>query len=148
MKVGRRIAFDYGDVRIGVAMSDPHGILVSPAGVIEAQSETLRSEIATLISEFEPIYIVVGNPLHLSGQASAKQEQVQGFLALLAELTDLPLILVDERLSTSSAAKKLQSAGINARGARSKIDAAAAVAILERAMEQERLTGMINGVKP
>jgi putative Holliday junction resolvase len=137
MKHGRRIAFDYGDVRIGVAMSDPSGMLASPYGVIETQAD-LISEISALIAEFNPIYFAVGIPKHLSGNSSAKMESVEKFITMLEENFSIPVKRIDERLSTVTAAKNLQASGKNAKESKALIDAAAAATILELAMAQER----------
>ena len=146
MLMGRRLAFDYGDVRIGVAISDLGGILASPLTTLLAKSDSLEAQLHELILEYNPIYIVVGNPRHLSGKESTKGEVVKNFLNYLTTLTDVPLFSVDERLSTVSALKTLQASGINAKAAKSKVDEMAAVAILEQALDQERLTGRINGI--
>jgi putative Holliday junction resolvase len=137
MKQGRRIAFDYGDVRIGVAMSDLSGMLASPFGVIATQSNVI-SEIAALITEFDPIYFAVGIPKHLSGNASAKMESVEKFINALEENFSVRVIRIDERLSTVSAAKSLQASGKNAKESKALIDAAAAATILDMAMAQEK----------
>ncbi|MEI6649687.1 MAG: Holliday junction resolvase RuvX [Actinomycetes bacterium] len=146
MLIGRRLAFDYGDVRIGIAISDLGGILASPLTTLLAKSDDLESNLKELIVEFNPIYIIVGNPLHLSGRDSAKSESAKNFLNLLTTLTDARLFSVDERLSTVSALKTLKSSGINAKQAKGRVDEMAAVAILEQALDQERLTGRINGI--
>ena len=70
MQRGRRIAFDYGDVRIGVAISDPDSILASPLTTLSSGDPKLFKQIAELITEHEPIAFYVGQPLHLSGQSS------------------------------------------------------------------------------
>ena len=137
MKRGRRIAFDYGDTRIGVAMSDLSGMLASPFGTIAAQSDFV-GEITALVAEYEPIYFAVGIPKHLSGNASAKMESVENFISSLQENFDVPIIRIDERLSTVSAAKSLQASGKNAKESKGFIDAAAAATILDLAMAQEK----------
>jgi putative Holliday junction resolvase len=137
MKQGRRIAFDYGDVRIGIAMSDLSGMLASPFGVIATQSNVI-SEIAALIDEFDPIYFAVGIPKHLSGNSSAKMESVEKFIDALEENFAVRVIRIDERLSTVSAAKSLQASGKNAKESKALIDAAAAATILDMAMAQEK----------
>ena len=141
MQSGRRVALDYGSVRIGVAMSDSSGLLASPYDNFEAQSPELSGQISNFLKEHQPIYIVVGNPRHLSGQSSAKSESVLQFIELLKSVTDTPIYLLDERLTTVSAARSLKDAGISTKESRSLIDSAAAVAILESAMNQERLQG-------
>ena len=138
-KRGRRIAFDYGDVRTGVALCDPDGILASPLCVLETKSKNFNSEVSTLLTEHEPIAIFVGLPMNMSGSIGESAEKVQHFVATLKELTDLPIYLVDERLSTVSAQKKLKEAGVSTRDSKQLIDAMAAVAILEQGLLSENL---------
>ena len=144
MQRGRRMAFDYGDVRIGVAVSDRDSILVTPLAALSAQSPTLIDEIKALIEEYEPILLVVGEPRHLSGRASSTMESVERFLLQLQSITNTPIRLVDERLSTVSAAGKLRAAGKDAKSSKSLIDSAAAAEILESAINAERHSGPLD----
>jgi putative Holliday junction resolvase len=80
---GRRVAFDYGDSRIGVAVCDPDGILATPLPFISARSPELKSEILSVLSEYEPIAIYVGKPLHLSGSEGQSVVKVEKFVAFL-----------------------------------------------------------------
>ena len=144
MQRGRRMAFDYGDVRIGVAVSDRDSILVTPLAALSAQSPTLIDEIGALIEEYEPIVLVVGEPRHLSGRASSTMESVERFLLQLQSITNTPIRLVDERLSTVSAAGKLRAAGKDAKSSKSLIDSAAAAEILELAINAERHSGPLD----
>jgi putative Holliday junction resolvase len=134
---GRRIAFDYGDVRIGVATCDPDAILCTPLPPLDSTSDSLKLHIEELIKEYEPIYIAVGEPKHLSGAESAKMRSVEEFVELLSSITNLPIRLIDERFSTVSAASKLKLAGKDSRESRTLIDSAAAAEILERAIAME-----------
>jgi putative Holliday junction resolvase len=139
---GRRIAFDYGDVRIGVALSDASGILATPHATLSAQAEDLSAQLSRTFEEINPIYIVLGLPKNLSGQGSAKIAAVQEFAGTLRQLTQAPIYFVDERLTTVSAARTLKESGKNTREARLEIDAMAAAAILESALNNERLQGV------
>ena len=141
MKPGRRIGFDFGDVRIGVAVSDSSGLLSTPLDFITNSPETLEREISKLLTEYDPIYIAIGHPLHLSGSESAKSVGSRNFALLIAALTQVPIFLVDERMTTISATKTLREAGHNSKSARSEIDSVAAAAILDSALNQERLQG-------
>ena len=141
MKPGRRLAFDYGQVRIGVAASDFSGLIASPIATLQAQSSDLTTQLISLLAEYEPIYMVVGQPKHLSGNESATMESVRSFAELLKTLSNAPIHFIDERLSTVSAARTLRNAGGNAKTSKSQIDAMAAVAILESALDKERLSG-------
>jgi putative Holliday junction resolvase len=137
---GRRIAFDYGDVRIGVAISDPDGILASPLTVMQAQSPQLISELTTIFSEYEPVSVFIGEPKHMSGESGNSVAKAKAFGGLLAETFGISVTFVDERLSSVSAQKRLRDAGVNTRESKKIIDAMAAVAILEQGLAIEKLT--------
>ena len=139
---GRRIAFDFGDARIGVAISDLSGLLATPIDFLANSSENLASQVNALLAEYEPIYIALGFPLHLSGSESAKSSSVIAFAELISVNSDLPIYLIDERMTTVSAARTLREAGLNAKAAKSEIDSAAAASILDSALNQERIQGV------
>ena len=144
MRNGRRIAFDYGQVRIGVAASDISGLIASPIATLQAQDSDLTTQLAELIAEYEPIYIVVGEPQHLSGASNPSLEAAHSFAGLLKTITDIPIHLIDERMSTLSAARNLRQAGHNAKSSKALIDAMAAVSILESALSKERIAGHLD----
>jgi len=131
---GRRIAFDYGDVRIGVAVCDPDGIVCTPLDPLVAKEDLLRDQILQLIAEYEPIYIAIGEPKHLSGEQSSKMLAVQQFCEFIKSFSAIPIRLVDERLSTVSASSQLRASGRDSRSQRGFIDSAAAAVILERSI--------------
>ena len=138
MQRGRRIAFDYGDVRIGVAISDPDSILCSPLTTLQATDKKLDSQISAIFQENEPVQIFVGRPALLSGSDGIASEKAIAFAERLKQLTTVPIELIDERMSTVSAARNLRDSGKNAKESKSSIDMAAAVAILEFALEIEK----------
>ena len=131
---GRRIAFDYGDVRIGVALCDPDAILSSPLTTLQSKSKDLFTQIVNILEEAQPIKIFIGKPTLLSGLSGEAVQKVENFASELAKHTDIEIIFVDERLSTVSAMKILQSAGVSAKDSRNSIDSMAAVAILEQGL--------------
>ena len=137
MQRGRRIAFDYGDIRIGVAVCDPDGIISSPLAVL-ATEKNLASEFQTIFAEYEPVQIFIGLPKQLSGVESVSAEKARSFGALLTEFTDVEIIYIDERLSTVSAQLKLRGAGKSAKESKELIDAMAAVEILELGLQSAR----------
>ncbi len=141
MKPGRRIGFDYGDTRIGVAVTDASGLLASPIPYLLNESGNSAEKLQELFDEFSPIYIALGFPLHLSGSESAKSESVLAFAETISTLTNKPIYLIDERMTTVSASRTLRESGKNAKNAKESIDSASAVAILESALNQERLQG-------
>ncbi len=138
MQRGRRIAFDYGDVRIGVAVSDPDSILASPLTTLKSDSKTLLKEILAIFEEIEPVQIFVGKPALLSGNSGSASEKAEEFAKRLSALIDVEILMVDERMSTVSAARNLREAGKNAKDSKSSIDMAAAVAILEFAIDLQK----------
>lgn len=138
MQRGRRIAFDYGDVRIGVAISDPDSILCSPLTTLQATDKKLDSQISVIFQEHEPVQIFVGRPALLSGNDGIASEKAIAFAEHLKQFTTVPIELIDERMSTVSAARNLRDSGKNAKESKSSIDMAAAVAILEFALEIEK----------
>ena len=134
---GRRIAFDYGDARIGVAICDPDGILATPLPFLDSRHPKLLGEIEALLDEYQPIMIYVGEPKMLSGDAGTAVDKATTFARTLIEKFDIPVRLVDERLSTVSAARKLRESGLSAKDSKSLIDSMAAVAILENGLASE-----------
>jgi putative Holliday junction resolvase len=138
MERGRRIAFDYGDVRIGVAVSDADSILSSPLITLKVADKTLLKQISQILSEVEPVAIYVGRPALLSGNDGAASDKALEFVALLATITRIPIEMIDERMSTVSAARNLREAGRNSKESKNAIDMAAAVAILDFALEIEK----------
>lgn len=141
MQPGRRIAFDFGDVRIGVAITDTSGILATPLNFISNTSEELHQELTSLFALHKPIYIAIGFPLHLSGSESSKSASVSQFADLISEISPSPIYLIDERMTTVSASRALREAGLNSKSAKGEIDSMAAVAILDSALNQERIQG-------
>jgi putative Holliday junction resolvase len=135
---GRRLAFDYGDVRVGVAVCDPDGILATPVATLKVKDSNFWDQIIALIEEYEPVHIYVGSPKHLSGQSGTSVEKAEVFKNEIAERTSIDCTMIDERLSTVSAAKQLKDSGMNSRESKSAIDQAAAVAILEQALAIEK----------
>ena len=138
MQRGRRIAFDYGDVRIGVAVSDPDSILCSPLTTLQTADKKLGVKIQEILQEHEPVQIFVGRPALLSGVDGIASEKAMVFVEQLKNLTSMPIDLIDERMSTISAARNLRDSGKSAKDSKSSIDMAAAVAILEFALEIEK----------
>ena len=135
---GRRIAFDYGDVRIGVAVSDPDSILSSPLTTLKATDKSLLKQISEILADIEPVTIYVGRPALLSGNNGSATEKATEFVEILSTITHVPIVMIDERMSTLSAARNLREAGRNAKDSKDAIDMAAAVAILNFALEIEK----------
>jgi len=138
MQRGRRIAFDYGDVRIGVATSDADSIICSPLTTLKSSDKSLLKSIAEIFLEIQPIQIFVGRPALLSGKDGAATDKAIAFADVLRGITEIEVIMIDERLSTVSAARNLREAGKSAKDSKDSIDMAAAVGILEFAIDLEK----------
>ena len=149
MDRGSRLAIDVGTVRIGLAVSDPDSILSTPLPALirsKLLTETLQ-EILSLISDNGVIEVYVGDPLSLSGEETASTQDARQFANQLAELTSVPVRLVDERLTTVTASSKLRLNGLNAKAAKDLIDSASAVEILEQALNVSKQSGKPAGLR-
>lgn len=137
---GRRLGVDVGTVRIGVAVSDPDGILATPVETVRRERGTAHlRRLASLVTELEVVEVVVGLPRTLSDRAgSSADDAVSVAEALATRISPVPVRLADERLTTVSAARFLREAGMRAREQRGMIDQAAAVAILQGWLDQRR----------
>lgn len=137
---GRRLGVDVGTVRIGVAVSDPDGVLATPVETVrrERGSGHLR-RLAALVDEMQVVEVVVGLPRTLSDRAGASADDaVEVADQLAGRIAPVPVRLADERLTTVSATRSLREAGVRAKDQRGKIDQAAAVAILQGWLDQRR----------
>jgi putative holliday junction resolvase len=136
MVTGRTMALDVGKVRVGVALSDPLGYTAQPLLTLwrKSRGEDLRS-LLRLIRKHEVVEIVVGNPLHMSGDVSPWATKVQDFAEELRERSGLPVQLWDERLSSIAAHEILDEAGHGKRDRKYVIDQVAAMVILRGWME-------------
>lgn len=143
MRRGRRLAIDVGDARIGVASSDPDGVLATPVETVPGRDVPVaHRRIAELAAEYEPLEILVGLPRSLSGREGPAAAKVRAFAEETARrIAPVPVRLVDERMSTVTAAQSMRASGVNAKKGRSRIDQAAAVVILQSALESERASG-------
>jgi len=137
LRRGRRIGIDYGDVRVGVAVSDPEAILVSPLITLK-NNDDLLANIKSLITENEALYIALGSPLHLSGSESSKSKAVAEFAQELQSQITVPIHLIDERLSTKNAQHQMRDVGIDTKDSKDIIDQLAAVNILNQAIMLEK----------
>jgi putative Holliday junction resolvase len=145
MRLGVRLGLDPGDARIGVASSDPSGFLATPVETVTRGPGDLDRLVA-LAAEHEPVEVVVGLPVSLSGREGPSAGKVREFAQSLADrLAPVPVRLCDERLSTVSAEAQLRDRGKKGRKRRAVVDQAAAVVILQHALDTERGTGRAPG---
>ena len=136
MTTGRVMALDVGKVRVGVALSDPLGYTAQPLLTLwrKSRGEDMRS-LLRLIRRHEVVEVVVGNPLHMSGEVSPWAVKVQEFAEELRKRSGLTVTLWDERLSSVAAHELLDEAGHRSRDRKYVIDQVAAVVILRGWME-------------
>jgi putative Holliday junction resolvase len=131
---GRRIAFDVGTARIGVAVCDPDGILATPLTKIDRQDDDIKQALA-YIEEHQAVAIYVGLPLNLEGKWTRSAFDALYFAQELEESTNVRIRLIDERLSTRAAQANLHAAGRTIKTSKDIIDSASAIEILEHALE-------------
>ncbi|AZM52150.1 Holliday junction resolvase RuvX [Streptomyces sp. WAC 01529] len=147
MRRGRRLAIDVGDARIGVASCDPDGILATPVETVPGRDvPAAQRRLKQLVEEYEPIEIVVGLPRSLNGREGPAAAKIRVFTQDLARMVaPISVRLVDERMTTVTASQGLRASGVKSKKGRSVIDQAAAVIILQQALESERASGKAPG---
>jgi putative holliday junction resolvase len=133
---GRRVGIDFGQVRIGVAVSDFDAILVSPVKTLPNDA-TLTTMLTEIFKEYDPIYIAIGNPIHLSGADSDKAKMIRSFAISMRDFYTGNIYLIDERLSTNQSISQLHEMGKNVKNSKSFLDQMAAVNILNQALQLE-----------
>ena len=144
MRRGVRLGVDVGEARVGLAASDPDGILATPVATLARDREG-RTDLQAIVEkarEREAIEVVVGLPRSLAGTEGAAAAAIRDYaLALRRRLGQVPVRLFDERLSTVDAHRSLHASGVAGRRHRAFVDQAAAVVILQAALDTERITG-------
>jgi len=134
------LAVDVGSVRVGLAASDPDGILATPVATLARASSV--EQIATEVRDRGASCVYIGLPKHLSGAEGASARAARAYAESLARvIAPVPVRLLDERLSTTVAHQALRASGRSSRDHRTVVDQAAAVVILHDALEAERTTG-------
>ncbi|MEU6207649.1 Holliday junction resolvase RuvX [Micromonospora musae] len=143
---GVRLGVDVGQVRIGVARSDPHGVLATPLLTVARDrtaapeaTPTDLVELAALVVEHEAVEVVVGLPVDLAGRHGPAAVQVKAYADRLAEvIAPVPVTLTDERMSTVVASRRLAERGVRGKRQRAVVDQAAAVEILQSWLDAQR----------
>lgn len=140
MRSGVRLGVDAGKVRVGVASCDRDGLLATPVITLSRGDATV-GELRELVAEYGAVEVVVGLPLSMRGDDTLSTADARDLAAELAAVVDVPVRLVDERLSTVSAQRALHQSGRSTKTSRAVIDQAAAVIILQNALDFERSAG-------
>lgn len=136
---GVRMGVDVGSVRVGIALCDPRGVLAHPLTTVEPED---LPTVEQIVLQHEVTGVYVGLPRTLDGREGAAAEVARGYAQVLASrVAPVPVRLVDERLTTVSAHRQLHASGLRERGRRSVVDQAAAVLILQGALDLERSSG-------
>lgn len=142
MTRGRRLGIDVGSVRVGVALSDPDGLLATPLATVarDAARGSDLDTIAGLVAEHDVVGVVVGLPRTLAGREGPAAEAAREFATALAARLDgaVPVAFSDERLTTVVATRQMRESGRKGRRQRAVVDQAAAVAILQGWLDARR----------
>ena len=130
------LGIDYGERRIGLAKSDPTGLIASALTTLEVTGDRdAVSKIGGVIEEYQPNGLVIGYPLSMSGEKSRKCEQVDRFVERLGRIFTGPIHKVDERLSSVEATRTIHAHGQKTGKDKKRIDRLAAVLILQRFLD-------------
>ena len=149
MRRGVRLGVDGGSVRVGLASSDPDGLVATPVQTLARDvvgGADLRA-IAAEVNERAVLEVLVGLPRSLSGAEGPAAALAREYAAALAALLPVPVRMVDERLSTVAATRSLRESGVPGRKQRSMVDQAAAVVLLQTALDTERSCGRPPGTQ-
>lgn len=150
VRAGVRLGVDVGSVRVGLAASDPSGVLATPVETLLRDGSgrhTDQHRIAAAVRERGALEVLVGLPLSLSGQPGAAAALARAYALELAHLVaPVPVRLVDERLTTVESHRKLRESGVAGRRHRAVVDQTAAVLILQSALDAERACGRAPGI--
>jgi putative Holliday junction resolvase len=134
----RILALDYGERRIGAAVTDPTGILAQPLAAIErgAKRAPVLDQIAALVRDYEVVRIVIGLPLHMDGRAGDQAAAAQRFGAEVAARTGVAVEYLDERWTTVEAERALGALGLRGARRRARVDSTAAAILLRTFLER------------
>jgi putative Holliday junction resolvase len=145
VRKGVRFALDYGDVRIGVAKSDVDAVFALPVVTLKNDNNIIK-ELKNIIDSDTCLEIYIGLPKHLSGEIGTSAQKALKFAQQISlSFPTTSIRMIDERLTTTSASSRLHESGINTRQQKSVIDQAAAIELLEVAMEYEKRTNQLPG---
>lgn len=148
MRHGVRLGVDVGSVRVGIAASDPSGLIATPVETL-GRDVTHRSDlrrIVDLVAETAAIEVVIGAPNSLSGKRGPAFEAAHAYaVAVSRSIRPVPVRMVDERFSTVTAHRALSESGVKGRRRKPVVDQVAAVVILQAALDAERASGQPPG---
>ncbi len=136
----RVLGIDYGDSRIGVAVSDPMGWTAQGLETIKSKDSLRKAieRIMEIIRQYEIKDIVIGYPLNMNGTAGPRTERTEAFIKKLLELGDFNIVKWDERLTTVSAHRAMNELGVKASNKKNIVDTMSAVFILQGYLDRQR----------
>ena len=136
--MGRFLAIDHGQKRIGLALSDPDKIISKPLKTISYLNYgDLLKELILIINKHQVEQLIIGLPIGMHGKKTFQSEKVEEFKSFVEKKIDIPIIYVDERLSSVSAKKSLISQGIKTGHNKSKVDQTAAAIFLQYYLDKK-----------
>ena len=149
VRPGVRLGVDVGSVRVGLAASDPSGLVATPVETVARDTSSHRTDVARIVEvagRLSGVEVVVGLPRLLSGAEGEAARLARAYAAELARAVHpVPVRLVDERLTTVESTRRLRESGVAGRSQRGVVDQAAAVLILQSALDGERASGRVPG---
>ena len=136
--MSRILGIDYGERRIGLALSDPLGIIAKPLKVIDRKTTpNYKSAIIEIIEEKKVIEIVIGLPVTMRGEYSNQTKTVQNFINEISGICNIPVTNIDERLSSIAAKKALHEQGVKTGHEKGRVDETAAAIILQEYLDSQ-----------
>ncbi|WP_304427080.1 Holliday junction resolvase RuvX [uncultured Adlercreutzia sp.] len=133
----RVMALDIGEVRVGVAVSDPGERVASPVCVLPAaEVQAGAKSFKRVLEDWEPELLVCGLPLTLAGEEGPQAERIRGVAAAISERTGIPHVFADERLSSAEAKRSLREKGYDEKSMRGKVDMIAASLFLQSWLDE------------
>ena len=135
--MSRFLGIDYGDSRIGLALSDPMKIIGKPFKTLDNKKSDILNELRLIVQKNEVIRFVVGYPINMKGENTPQTKKVDDFIVFLEKNFDLPISKIDERLSSVSAINSLIIQGVKTGHNKSKIDDTSAAIILQEFLDQK-----------
>jgi putative Holliday junction resolvase len=137
---GRVLGVDFGEARIGLAVSDAAQVTATGRGLIVVRDDPAAADVAVAreVEELEAVGVVVGVPIAMSGELGAEGRGVLSYAERLRVLLEVPVVLEDERLTTAVASRGLRDSGSRRRSERDRVDEAAATVILQSWLDKRR----------
>ena len=136
--MSRVLGIDYGERRIGLALSDPLGIIAKPLKVIDRKTTPdYKSAIIEIIDEKEVVEIIIGLPITMKGDYSEQTKTVQKFIDEISGICNIPVTEIDERFSSIAAKKSLHEQGVKTGHEKGRVDETAAAIILQEFLDSQ-----------